>query len=410
MFCMKNLIVKKVFILLIVLNNFLINMCFGAVVSDNDGSAFITKAEYDSLKNTFQSQLDNYNNGIDSKIDSAISSYLAGISINKEGKFENRYAQWDCGSNFVWGNNVGLRASKILGGAYTEMKVHDLRRGGSSKLTYNNDYTETIFIAKNSDNIVYLKPRLYDLKYYEYDLVSYAQNAYQTGNNMTALSRQRDTFNSVSRDGSIKTTNAHNYSYPEIMVYDLYAVENISNSNDNSILSPNRTSNEFFIREDGDETATIELNEQVSTRETQTGTFPIAGNQTIVKTISPSWQKQLAHNSLIIYEWKELTGYNEYIGTGAPTAFVTEDDCKAIITFDTSCGGTVYAYSNITPLTSFNDSDDFATILSISSATTGGKLEIDKCSKGDYIRTFFIPTSGTGTMTISDIAYKKESS
>ena len=29
---------------------------FAAVVSDNDGSAFITKAEFDSLKNSFQSK------------------------------------------------------------------------------------------------------------------------------------------------------------------------------------------------------------------------------------------------------------------------------------------------------------------------------------------------------------------
>ena len=46
---------------------------FGAVVSDNDGSAFITKAEFDSLKNNFQSQIDQYNTSIDSKIDGAIS-------------------------------------------------------------------------------------------------------------------------------------------------------------------------------------------------------------------------------------------------------------------------------------------------------------------------------------------------
>ena len=54
---------------------------FAAVVSDNDGSAFITKAEFDSLKNNFQSQLDSYNSGIDSKIDSAIAGYLAGITV-----------------------------------------------------------------------------------------------------------------------------------------------------------------------------------------------------------------------------------------------------------------------------------------------------------------------------------------
>ena len=56
---------------------------FAAVVSDNDGSAFITKAEYDSLKNIFQSQLDSYNTGIDNKIDNAISSYLAGIKVDQ---------------------------------------------------------------------------------------------------------------------------------------------------------------------------------------------------------------------------------------------------------------------------------------------------------------------------------------
>ena len=56
---------------------------FGAVVSDNDGSAFITKAEFDSLKNNFQSQIDQYNTSIDAKIDGAIAGYLAGITIQK---------------------------------------------------------------------------------------------------------------------------------------------------------------------------------------------------------------------------------------------------------------------------------------------------------------------------------------
>ncbi|MBR1453617.1 MAG: hypothetical protein IJ593_03120 [Lachnospiraceae bacterium] len=55
---------------------------FAAVVGDNDGAAFITKAEFDSLKNDFQSQLDRYNSSIDNKIDGAIASYLAGIKMN----------------------------------------------------------------------------------------------------------------------------------------------------------------------------------------------------------------------------------------------------------------------------------------------------------------------------------------
>ena len=62
---------------------------FAAVVSDNDGSAFITKAEFDSLKNNFQAQLDSFNNNIDSKIDNAIAGYLAGIKVEKTSSGEN---------------------------------------------------------------------------------------------------------------------------------------------------------------------------------------------------------------------------------------------------------------------------------------------------------------------------------
>lgn len=62
---------------------------FASVVSDNDGSAFITKAEFDSLKNDFQAQIDQHNTSIDSKIDASIASYLAGISIAKQQQLTN---------------------------------------------------------------------------------------------------------------------------------------------------------------------------------------------------------------------------------------------------------------------------------------------------------------------------------
>ena len=57
---------------------------FAVAVSDNDGSAFITKSEYDSLKNNFQSQINQYNSTIDAKIDNSIASYLNGIKISAE--------------------------------------------------------------------------------------------------------------------------------------------------------------------------------------------------------------------------------------------------------------------------------------------------------------------------------------
>ena len=86
-------IVKKIIALFLVL--LLSINSFAAVVSDNDGSAFITKAEFDSLKNNFQSQLDQYNTSIDSKIDNAIASYLSGIKmeIKSVKNFYNGQAQ-----------------------------------------------------------------------------------------------------------------------------------------------------------------------------------------------------------------------------------------------------------------------------------------------------------------------------
>ena len=56
---------------------------FAAIVSDNDGAAFITKAEFEAMKDNFNQQIDNYNNSIDSKIDGAIAAYLAGFQIEK---------------------------------------------------------------------------------------------------------------------------------------------------------------------------------------------------------------------------------------------------------------------------------------------------------------------------------------
>ena len=77
---------------------------FAAVVGDNDGAAFITKAEFDSMKNNFQSQLDRYNSSIDNKIDGAIASYLDGISISKESILDNLIANASANNR----SNVGF--------------------------------------------------------------------------------------------------------------------------------------------------------------------------------------------------------------------------------------------------------------------------------------------------------------
>ena len=83
----NNKIIKKVISILFII--LMSNNSFSVAVSDNDGAAFITKAEFDSLKNDFQAELDKYNSSIDNKIDNAIASYLAGVNIEKTSTLEN---------------------------------------------------------------------------------------------------------------------------------------------------------------------------------------------------------------------------------------------------------------------------------------------------------------------------------
>lgn len=81
---MKRLkIVFRQILSLILLLMFAVNG-FAAIVSDNDGSAFVTKAEFEALKKDFADQVDNYNSSIDAKIDGAISAYLAGIKVSSK--------------------------------------------------------------------------------------------------------------------------------------------------------------------------------------------------------------------------------------------------------------------------------------------------------------------------------------
>ena len=81
-----------------------------AVVSDNDGAAFVTKAEFEVLKENFEAQINNYNESLDNKIDGAIASYLSGIKLDRwepiklDGKSQYKFPLVMCGPNNEWNN------------------------------------------------------------------------------------------------------------------------------------------------------------------------------------------------------------------------------------------------------------------------------------------------------------------
>lgn len=87
---------------------------FAAVVGDNDGAAFITKAEFESLKNSFQAQIDRYNRSIDAKIDGAIGSYLEGIVLTS--KADNLFEKvlLACGSSPKFRNSCEVGSTDAV--------------------------------------------------------------------------------------------------------------------------------------------------------------------------------------------------------------------------------------------------------------------------------------------------------
>ncbi|MBP3200435.1 MAG: hypothetical protein J6M39_02145 [Lachnospiraceae bacterium] len=133
-------IVKRVFALLLVVLMSIESL--GAVVSDNDGSAFITKAEFDSLKNDFQAQIDQYYSSIDSKIDGAIAGYLAGVLLAKKTEMILPYSN----NNFWIYRNNGVAMPEIT----ARFLLHNFNNGSASqrfKLWFSTDETFKILPA-----------------------------------------------------------------------------------------------------------------------------------------------------------------------------------------------------------------------------------------------------------------------
>lgn len=134
---------KKIVVLSLVV--LLSSYCFADAIQNNDGSAFITKAEFDSLKSAFQSQIDNYNMSIDAKIDAAISSYLAGIKINKKIELENLYDKLQSnvvGSKVLWSSQATCNYNKKkytnLGYKFDVREKISVKQSSSSKYNWIN--------------------------------------------------------------------------------------------------------------------------------------------------------------------------------------------------------------------------------------------------------------------------------
>ena len=101
-------LIKQLIYILTVCATFVLQMnCFAAVVSDNDGSAFVSKQEFEAMKTNFNHQITKYNESIDGKIDGAIAQYLAGLRLEKKVALDVVYpyiAEWTSSTTMSYDN------------------------------------------------------------------------------------------------------------------------------------------------------------------------------------------------------------------------------------------------------------------------------------------------------------------
>ena len=119
---------------------------FAAVVGDSDGAAFVTKAEFETLKSNLSKQVDKYNDSLNSKIDGAISNYLKGQELAQTVLPKNNLATLQKNYNVYWsGQTGGLQTNRVKYGSYYEMQV------GSRGAAYGKDYVRQAKVTSTID-------------------------------------------------------------------------------------------------------------------------------------------------------------------------------------------------------------------------------------------------------------------
>ena len=206
----KHKLLSKIFkralaLFIIVIINF---NSFSAVVSSNDGSAFITKAEFDALVNDFNSRIEDYEKSIDAKIDGAIAEYLAGLatssSINLKSLIEILSEENKTFSNANWNNynasntvagDVGIQIIRLRGFFSTTLYDYADRWGMFSRILLNGGTSYTMSNNyRSNNNIGWWTEIKYDSnggyyyvekKYQTREIMSYrATNGYYASQNL----------------------------------------------------------------------------------------------------------------------------------------------------------------------------------------------------------------------------------
>ena len=197
---------------------------FAAVVSDNDGSAFVTKAEFEGLKSNFAEQIENYNKSIDGKIDGAIASYLAGAKVSREPDNLWERVMETSANNFRWcsgplpistprGSGTddlkdNITVTSLRYHNHPEWNVYGSVRSHSNKTTYRDDDDTTWYPGC----IYYVTWRSAASHAFTEDLPSAIERAYTNGagTSLSSLTEWTNQYDFLTRKNTY-ATNANLY-------------------------------------------------------------------------------------------------------------------------------------------------------------------------------------------------------
>ena len=381
---------------------------FAAVVADNDGSAFVTKAEFEAMKSNFAGQISDYNTSIDGKIEGAIASYLAGMRLRNKVKLKNYYENYGNGSVWCWGNNKATRGESPYGGCWMYMMCVDTQSQKCSVATWDDRKTwkNQIFRGSNNAQMIELKMFTYTCWYIDFHIHHYYQNATTQWGSRSWYSYYKDTY-PLQRRKQAQTaftlnTGGH---YAESHMDTTYIGEYWDYATSAGVLSINATDNEYWVSTDGDDTTGIT---EVTVTES-IGSY--SGNmnfekQKYIKKWKPGWAKYGTHQNLRINDWELVTKKIEQIKSGAPIAYIERNEADVKIKYKVDKVGKLYVYASDDPkvYSSLIDGDTVK-IVDVTDINIEKTVELIGCDRETWIRVMFLPnsTSDYATLTINDI-------
>ena len=270
----------------------LMNINTYAAVGANDGSAFVTKAEFDAFVNTFNEQMDTYEGSFITKVDGAIANYLAGLSseriINQENIYDVacKYNKNQVKFRFMKAGfepeNTNLPTRCVIGGEY---------------YFKNNDGSLDIWFNGSSDagkGKMYLLDNYGGLKeYYQVYVKVDAGGSWAggvSGKNMTRvmITTSPSEFGSYSKQISMPGA-----SFRAISGYSKQK-SNITQLNGEYVYPTISSTQIYYVKEEDKDKLTIAGTLSFSGRSSNT-VLGIQGQESTSFTGSSSWQFQLYH-------------------------------------------------------------------------------------------------------------------